>query len=177
MTVRDLVIGAGDNLEGIQVRVRENGGGKWIHGFRISPNERLYPLICRIEYEEKFPWIEKTTFRGNGYNCPVPKGVHLTVHEDLSDYPIEIMAIEPKKAPKTVLDLEVKSYLPRNIPTVHGQRLFNNEYTLEIDAFPPEQMEKLAVYKEVDDKQVDDQLAGQMSIEDFLGGDADEQSE
>lgn len=172
MTVRDLVECAGDDLEGIQIRVRENGGGKWIHGFRISKNEHLYPLICRIEYEEKFPWIEKTTFRGNGYNCPVPKGVHLTVYEDFSDYPIEIMCIAPKKAPKAVLDLEVRRFLPRNIPTIHGERLFNNEYELEIDCYEPEKMEKLAVFREVlEDKVEDDQLAGQMNIEDFLGGD------
>lgn len=167
MTVRDLILGAGDNVEGIQVMVRENGGGKWIHGFIISPNARLYPLICRIEYQEKFPWIQKTCKRGNGYNCPVPEGVHLTVYEDFGDYPIEIMAISPKKAPKAVLDLEVKSFLPRNIPSVHGDRLYNNQYELEIDAYAPEKMEKLAVFKQVIED--NDQLEGQMSIEDFLG--------
>ena len=36
MTVRDLVQGAGYDLEGLQIRVRENGGGKWIHGYRIT---------------------------------------------------------------------------------------------------------------------------------------------
>lgn len=171
MTVRDLVQGAGYDLEGLQIRVRENGGGKWIHGYRISQNARLYPITSRIEYREKYPWIEKNTFRGNGYNCPVPEGVKLTIYEDFKDYPIEVMCIEPKKAPKQVLDLEVKYFLPRNVPAIHGDRFTSNKYSLEIDAFAPEQREKLAVYREVEDKQVDDQLAGQMTIEDFLGGD------
>ncbi len=167
MTVRDLVQAAGYDLEGLQIRVRENGGGKWIQGYRISPNERLYPIICRIEFREKYPWIEKTTFRGNGYNCPVPEGVKLTVYEDFKDYPIEIMCIEPKKAPKNILDLEVKYFLPRNVPAIHGDRFTNNRYSLEIDAYAPEETEKLAVYKQCDEIE---QLEGQMSIEDFLGG-------
>ena len=101
----------------------------------------------------------------------MPQGEVLTVYQPPMDFPIRVMCIEPKKAPKDVLDLEVKSYLPRNLPTIHGQALFNNEFCLEIDAYAPEQTEKLAVYREVREDKVDDQLEGQMSIEDWLGGD------
>lgn len=171
MTVRDLVQGAGDDLEGMQITVRENGGGKWIQGFRISKKARLYPVDCRIEEREKHPWAKETCLRGYGFNCEVPQGEVLTVYQPPMDFPIRVMCIEPKKAPKDVLDLEVKSYLPRNLPTIHGQALFNNEFCLEIDAYAPEQTEKLAVYREVREDKVDDQLEGQMSIEDWLGGD------
>ena len=171
MTVRDLVQGAGDDLEGMQITVRENGGGKWIQGFRISKKARLYPSDCRIEEREKHPWAKETCLRGYGFNCEVPQGEVLTVYQPPMDFPIRVMCIEPKKAPKDILDLEVKSYLPRNLPTIHGHALFNNEFCLEIDAYAPEQTEKLAVYREVIEDKVDDQLEGQMSIEDWLGGD------
>jgi hypothetical protein len=172
MTVRDLVMGASESLEGMQITVRENGGGKWIQGFRISKKARLYPCDARIEEREKHPWVKETCSRGSGLNCPVPEGEVVTVVDNFFKYPIKVMCIDPRKAPKDVLELEVKSYLPRNLPTIHGDKLYNNEFCLEIDCYEPEQREKLAVYREIiGDKVEDDQLAGQMSIEDFLGGD------
>jgi len=169
MTVRDLVMGASESLEGMQITVRENGGGKWIQGFRISKKARLYPCDARVEEREKHPWVIEKDY---GFNCPVPEGEVVTVTQYDSSYPIKVMCIAPKNAPKDVLDLEVKRYLPRNLPTIHGNKLINNDFCLEIDCYEPEQREKLAVYREIiEDKVEDDQLAGQMSIEDFLGGD------
>ena len=172
MTVRDLVFGASESLEGMEIVVRENGGGKWIQGFRISKKARLYPIDSRVEEREKHPWVKETCPRGSGLNCPVPEGEVVTVYQDTFNYPIKVMCIDPRKAPKNVLDLEVRRYLPRNIPTLHGQKLFSNDFSLEIDCYEPEKMEKLAMYREVvEDKIEDDQLAGQMSIEDYWGGD------
>lgn len=166
MTVKDLVIAGGENLEGLQIMVRENGGGKWIHGYRISENERLYPAVAKVENQEAFPWINKKDY---GFNCPIPKGTELRVYEEMRDkLPIDILCVPPKKAPKKVLELEVKSYLPRNIPTIHGESLFNNGFALEIDCYPPEQLEKLVIVKEV--AEISDQLEGQMSIEEFIEG-------
>lgn len=167
MTVRDLVQAAGDDLEGMQITVRENGGGRWIQGFRISKKARLYPSDCRIEEREKHPWAQESCSRGYGFNCEVPQGEVLTIYQPHLDFPIKVMCICPGKAPKDVLDLEVRRYLPRNLPTIHGNSLFNNEFCLEIDAYEPEKQEKLAVYKQCDETE---QLEGQMSIEDFLGG-------
>ncbi len=164
MTVKDLIDIGGDNLEGIQIRIRENGGGKWLHGYRISPNERLYPAISKIENQEAFPWITK---KGD-FNQPIPRGAELRVYETMRDnLPIDIMCISPKKAPKHILNLEVRYMLPRNIPSVHGERLFNNGYMLELDCYPPQKLEKLAIYKEVEETE---QLEGQMCIEEWLGG-------
>jgi hypothetical protein len=171
MTVRDLVLGADDDLEGIEVVVREGGKGKWIYGFRISKKARLHPIDSTIEHRELYPWI-KTNKTNHDVNCEVPEGEVVTVRQSHLDYPIKVMCIDPKKAPKDVLDLEVCKYLPRNIPVLHGDKLFNNSFNLEIWAYMPEQTEKLAVFKEIDENKIDDdQLAGQMSIEDFLGGD------
>lgn len=167
MTVRDLVQAAGDDLEGMQITVRENGGGRWIQGFRISKKARLYPSDCRIEEREKHPWAQESCSRGYGFNCEVPQGEVLTVYQPHLDFSIKVMCVDPGKAPKDVLDLEVRRYLPRNLPTIHGNSLFNNEFCLEIDAYEPEKQEKLAVYKQCDETE---QLEGQMSIEDFLGG-------
>ena len=167
MTVRDLVLGADDDLEGMEIVVREGGKGKWIQGFRISKKARLYPIDSTIEHRELHPWI-KTNSNGE-FNCAVPEGKAVTVYKFGRDFPIEVMCIDPKKAPKDVLDLEVSRYLPRNIPVIHGDKLFNNGFNLEIWAYMPEKAEKLAIYREIKETELDDQLAGQMSIEDFLG--------
>lgn len=164
MIVKDLLDAGGDNVEGLQIMVRENGGGSWIHGYRISENERLYPAVTRIENQEAFPWISKKDY---GFNCPIPKGSELRVYEAMRDnLPIDILCVSPRKAPKQVLMLEVKHFIPRNLPTVHGDKLFNNKFELEIDCYPPEHIEKLAVFKEV--AEINEQLEGQMCLEDFM---------
>lgn len=172
MTVRDLVECA-HSLEGMEIVVRENGGGKWIQGFRISPKAKLYPSDITIEHKELHPWIDEKELNRHGQLVPEGEIVDVKRGTFLSQMPIKVMCIEPKKAPNYILDLEVKYYLPRNIPTIHGSKLFNNDFSLEINCFLPERQEKLAEYREIiEDKQDDDgQLAGQMCIEDFLGGD------
>lgn len=168
MTIRDLVSGADGDLEGMEIVVREGGKGRWIQGYRISKKAELYPIDSTIENRELYPWV-KTNSHGD-YCCDVPEGESLVVYQPHRDFPIKIMCIDPKKAPKEILDLEVSRYLPRNIPVIHGLRAFNNEFSLEIWAYLPEPSEKPAIYQEVKKAEIDDQLEGQMSIEDYLGG-------
>ena len=169
MTVRDLVEHAPE-LEGMEIVVRENGGGRWIQGFRISKHAKLYPADMTIEHREQHPWIDESERLIHGVT--VPSGEIVDVDRGWAGNKLltRVMSIEPKKAPKEILDLEVKWYLPRNIPTIHGEKLFHNEFSLEISCFPPEKQEKLAEYREIKEKEIDDQLEGQMSIEDWLGG-------
>ena len=168
MTVRDLVECAPE-LEGMEIVIRENGGGKWIQGFRISKKAQLYPSDVTIEHRESYPWIDEDELQRHGLDVPEGEVVDVKRGSLLCLLPIKVMCIEPKKAPKDVLDLEVRYYLPRNIPTIHGLKLFNNSFSLEINCYPPEKQEKLAIYQEVIEKKENEQLAGQMSIEDFLG--------
>ena len=162
MTVRDLVSCAPE-LEGMEIVVRENGGGKWIQGFRISSKAKLYPADMTIEHKELHPWIDENERLRHGQRVPEGEIVDIRTGTLLSQLPIKVMCIEPRKAPKDVLDLEVRWYLPRNIPTVHGERLFHNSFSLEINCYPPERQEKLAMYREVDE-----QREGQMNIEDWF---------
>ncbi len=173
MTVRDLVIGADYDLEGMEIVVREGGKGRWIQGFRISKKARLYPVDSTIENRELYPWIK--TNKNGDYSCDVPAGETLVIHQTHKDFPVKVMCIDPIKAPKEVLDLEVSRYLPRNIPVLHGQALFNNEFSLEIWAYIPESSEKPAIYQEIKKAEIDDQLEGQMSIEEYLEGLSDEE--
>lgn len=168
MTIRDLVFGADGDLEGMEIVVREGGKGRWIQGFRISKKAKLYPADCTIENRELYPWVKKD--KNGNYNCAIPEGESLVIHQPFRDFPVKVLCIDPQKAPKEVLDLEVARYLPRNIPVIHGQALFNNEFSLEIWAYLPEPSEKPAIYQEVKKAEIDDQLEGQMSIEDYLGG-------
>ena len=158
MTVRDLVECAWC-LEGIEIVVRENGGGRWIQGFRVSPHAKIYSYEACAEHRE-----DRNQF---GFGL-----VHLKEGEVVdvmtsSNLPMKVFCVDPKKAPKDVLDLVVNHYQPRNIPSIHGDIMTHNDFCMEINCFPPEQTEKLAVYREI----IDDQIEGQMSIEEFLGGD------
>ena len=165
MKVRDLVECA-TALEGMEIVIRENGGGKWLQGFRISKKAKLYPSDDRIENRENYTWIDDNRLIKNGQRLPDGEVVDVCRFSCMSGkgLPIKVMCIAPEKAPAQILDLEVKSYLPRNIPVIHGDRLFNNQFSLEIDCFPPQKAEKMAVVEVTEQKQ----LAGQMSIEDYL---------
>lgn len=166
MTVRDLVLCADDELEGMEIVVREGGKGQWIQGFRISKKARLHPVDCTIENRELYPWIK--TNKNGDYNCAVPQGESVIIHQPFRNFPVKVMCIDPKKAPKDVLDLEVSRYLPRNIPVLHGDACFNNGFNLEIWAYLPEPSEKPAIFKEQTKADIDDQLEGQMTIEEWL---------
>lgn len=164
MTVREMVEAAGDELEGLQIKVAEDNSRKWIQGYRISKKARLYPIDVRIEEREKHPWAVESCSRGHGFNMPVPDGEVLTVYQDFWDYPIQVMCISPKNAPDEVLDLEVRSFLPRNIPTIHGQKLFSNYFSLEILAYMPKGGIKVTNTPEEKPKDID----GQLSLEEFF---------
>lgn len=168
MTIRELVECAPD-LEGMEIVVRENGGGRWFQGYRISKNARLYPADMTIEHRELHPWLDEQERLRHGVSVPSGEIVDVQHGWAGNPLPIKVMCIDPRKAPKEILDLEVKWYLPRNIPSIHGNKLFHNEFSLEINCYPPERQEKLADYCEVNESKIDDQLDGQMSIEEFLG--------
>ena len=164
MTVRDLVEAAGEDLEGLQIKVSEEGSRNWIQGYRISKKARLYPIDVRIEEREKHPWAVESCSRGSGFNMPVPAGEVLTVYQDFWEYPIKVMCISPKNAPDEVLDLEVKSFLPRNLPTIHGKQLFSNYFSLEILAYVPKDGIKVINTPEEKAKDID----GQLSLDEFI---------
>lgn len=162
MTVRDLIECA-FFVKNIEVIIRENGGGRWIQGFRIGADAKIYRYEWCAEHRE-----ERGMFGSDVYKLKDGEVLDIKTAHTL---PMRAMCIDPKKAPKEVLDLNVHYYQPRHIPAYHGEALTHNDFDLEINCYPPEQREKLAVYREVREDKVDDQLEGQMSIEDFLGGD------
>ena len=162
MTVRDLVECA-YFVKNIQIIIRENGGGRWFQGFRIGKDAMLYKYEHCAEHRE-----QRGMFGTDLYKLKDGEILDTTTVYNL---PMKVMCIEPKKAPKEVLDLVVHHYQPRHIPSFHGEALTHNDFDLNIDCFPPERQEKLAEYREIVEDKVDgEQIAGQMSIEDFLGG-------
>lgn len=163
MTVKDLVE-CSFFVKNIEVIIRENGGGTWIQGFRIGKDAMLYRYEHCAEHRE-----QRGMFGTDLYKL---KDDEILDAKTSSNLPMKVMCIEPKKAPKEILDLVVHDYQPRHIPSFHGEALTHNDFDLEINCYPPERQEKLAVYREINEDKIDDgQLAGQMSIEDFLGGD------
>lgn len=160
MTVRDLVECA-PFLKNIEVVVRENGGGWWIQGFRIGPDAKIYKYEYCVENRER---VYSST------KLKEEESIDIERHHG-SDHPCPVKAIcvSPERAPADVLDLVVYSYQPRHIPQYHGDAATHNDFDLEIDCYPPEHQEKLAAYRETKEAKTDDQLEGQMSIEEFLG--------
>ena len=163
MTVRDLVM-CGTSLEGMEIVVREEGVRRWVYGYRISKKARLYPVDVVAEHREWLNLEEK-----DRHGVYVPEGEVIEVQKSYG-LPMKVMCIDPVKAPNEVMDLEVSHYLPRNIPAIHGNKLFKNDFSLEIWCYPPARVEKLA---EVVTKDEPKEIEGQTNLLDWLGG-ADE---
>lgn len=155
MTVRDLVQGA-PFLRNIKVIVREHGSGCWIQGFRIGPDAKIHKFERCAEFEEQMSVNRQDYKLKEGESFDVAR---------FQDMPMKVKCVDPRKAPADVLDLVVCHYLPRHICEYHD----DNDFDLEIDCYPPEHQEKLATYRETKEAKADDQLEGQMSIEEFLG--------
>ena len=129
MTIRDLVSGADGDLEGMEIVVREGGKGRWIQGYRISKKAELYPIDSTIENRELYPWV-KTNSHGD-YCCDVPEGETLVVHQPFRDFPIKIMCIDPKKAPKEINIIRVTFMLFITLASFCGTSL-NKRFSISL---------------------------------------------
>ena len=157
MTVRELVEGA-PFLKNIQVIVRKNGDSSWIQGFRIGPDAKIYKREYRVEERE-----HNLISLERDYKLKEGEVIDITQEHFWSEHPcpMKVMCVSPTRAPKDVLDLVVCDYLPR-----HFSEYDALDFDLDIDCYPPEHQEKLAVYRKVkEDTNTDEQLKGQIWLD------------
>lgn len=158
MTVKEL-IDAAIFCDVAEIVIRENGGhGRWIMGYRIGKEAKVYPSELTREIRELMgleSYQSKTYFCKPGEVLDVPKSGHL---------PMKVICKDVHKMPKEIGDLEVASFIPRSVPRLHRDPLVSNNHEMEIDCYPADIIpDKFVECKEVQPNQ----LEGQMSIEDW----------
>ena len=161
MTVRDLVKCAGSFLQNLDVEIRDNG--KFVYGYRISPNAQVY-------YAERCDKLEDRRQFGTGV-CSLRPGEVVEVYKiPPADCPTRVMCIKPEKAPAEVLALEVNYFLPRHTSGT------NNNFDLDVVCYLPDLM--IAADKVKDwiiknhskvkqPKEATENIDGQMSLDQF----------
>lgn len=153
MTVRELVECA-TFVKNVEIVIRTIGeSSKWIQGYRIGKDAKIYPYEYRAEVREKNP--HKTETLKPGEEADV-------IHSQ--ELPLKVIAVDPQKMPDAIADLEVRWYQPRHLFKLHKEQLTSNDFDLDIVAYPPKVAKELK--KPIQDK-ASSELEGQMSLDDF----------
>ena len=160
MTIKEL-LEASPSCDTIEIVVRKNGHGQWLQGYRIGKDVKVYPS------EQSREFIELKSLNVYGNKCYTLKPNEVcNVTKIGNNLKMTIICKEPLKAPKEILDLEVCHVQPRHIPSYHKEALTHNEFSYDVDCFPPEYQFEI---QEPETKEIlDRQLDGQLSIADFI---------
>ena len=157
MTIREL-LEVSPSCDTIEVVVRKEGHGMWLQGYRVSKNAKIYPV------EQSRELIE---IRGlKEYNLrPAPLRENEVVETVRigGNLKMKIICKDPRQAPSEILNLEICSVQPRHIPLYHKEALTHNEFSYDIDCYPPAYEIEHIETKAIEEKQ----LEGQMNIFDF----------
>ena len=143
----------------LEIVVRQTGHGKWIQGYRIGKDAKIYPSEYTVE-----EW-EKRSFRS--YERKV---VHLEEGAEVDirhgyDLPMKVICKDCHRLPENVGRLEVCSVLPRHVPQFHKEALTHNDHSLDVSCYPDNYVpEKYIPCKDVTVKGIE----GQMSLFDLL---------
>ena len=154
MTVRELIECA-YFVKNVEIEVRDKG--KWIQGYRIGPDAAIYIYEECAEYQEL-----RGKFGTDRYKLKPEE--EADVYKQRHELPMKVMCIDPRKAPKKILDLRVTYYQPRHIPSFHGEALTHNDFDLNIVVYPPEEGKPL----EPEPKDKQDDIDGQLILDDFF---------
>ena len=162
MTVQEL-ISVMPFCDLLEVVVRQTGHGRWIQGYRIGKEVRVFPSEASAEFRESRALKEyenKTVRLHEGEIVDVKHFYH-------ADMPMKIICKDcQNKLPDYVGRLEVAFVQPRYIPAFHKEHMTDNSFCLEVDAYPDNYVSEVFIEsKDITQKQ----LTGQMSISDFIG--------
>lgn len=150
----------------VEIVIRKTGHGQWIQGFRIGKEAVIYPSEVTAEIREMKDIKEYRSPRvcledGEIIDCRV--GFHL---------PMKVICRDCHKLPEQIGRLEVCSALPRHVPEFHGAQLTHNEFSLEINCYPDDYVPDVYIEAKEVQKSIDG-IEGQLSLEDFMGGQND----
>ena len=160
MTVQELM-DAMPFCDLLEVVVRQTGHGKWLQGYRIGKDAKIYPSEYTVE-----EW-EKRAFRS--YDRKVvnlEEGAEIDVRHGY-DLPMKVICKDCHKLPENIGRLEVCDIVPRHVPSFHKEALTHNEHSLDVNCYPDNYTpERFIPSKDVTVKGID----GQMSLFDLYEG-------
>ena len=162
MTVKEL-IDVSPSCDLVEVTVRENGCGKWIQGYRVGKDAKLFPVNLTKEVREKYhlqSYQSKT--------IPLEEGDEIDCINGW-DLKMKVICRDVRRLPDNVANLQVSHVQPRHIPSFHREALTNNEFAYDIDCFPDGYVPEIEQPKE---KSL--QMDGQMTFDEWME-DLDEQ--
>lgn len=156
MTIKEL-LEVSPFCDTIEVVVRKVGHGMWLQGYRVSKNAKIYPV------EQSREFIEMRGLKSyERHVLPLKDNEEINVVR-LDGLKMKIICKEPRQAPNEILNLEICSVQPRHIPLYHKEALTHNEFSYDIDCYPPAYEIEHIETKAIEEKQ----LEGQMNIFDF----------
>lgn len=172
MTVQEL-IDVSPWLEAVEVIVRTNGESKWLYGFRIGKDVRIYPSEQGAEARELRQLKEYTPYP-NKQIVVLKDGdiVNVAPAHDLLGNKLTLKVIcrdVHRKLPAEIGTLEICKVLPRRVPGY--SQLTQIEHTYEINCYPPEDTKKLErMTRENETRQQAIEEDQQICLEDWMGG-------
>lgn len=158
MTVQELMY-AMPFCDLLEVVIRQNGHGRWVQGYRIGKEAKIFPSEYTVEE------IEAREFRSyNPRTIDLEEGAEVDVRHGF-DLPMKVICKECHKLPENVGRLEVCDIVPRHVPSFHKDALTHNNHSLEVNCYPDNYMpERYIPSKDVTVKGIE----GQMSMEEWL---------
>ena len=143
----------------LEVVVRQNGHGKWVQGYRIGKDAKIFPSEYTVEE------IENKQFRSyNPRTIDLEEGTEVDVRHGF-DLPMKVICKDCHKLPENVGRLEVCDIIPRHVPSFHKDALTHNNHSLEVNCYPDNYVaERYIPSKDVTVKGIE----GQMSMEEWL---------
>lgn len=157
MKVRDL-LEVSPFCDTIEVVIRKEGHGMWLQGFRVSKNAKVYPV------EQSREFIEMRGLKSYELHALPLKENEEVDTERPNGLKMKIICKEPRQAPNEILNLDICSVQPRYIPLYHKEALTHNEFSYDIDCYPPAYEIEHIETKAIEQKQ----LEGQTNIFDFI---------
>lgn len=160
MTVKEL-IEVSPFCDLVEIAVRDQGHGKWVQGYRVGINAKLYPVNLSIKLREKYnlkSYQSRTVDLEEGQEIDCTQGLNL---------PMKVICKKVTQIPDYIGNLKICDIQPRHIPQIHKDAYTHNDFAYELDCFPdgfvPEsENEKEKAIKE--NKEMD----GQLTIDEWI---------
>lgn len=129
MTVKEL-IDVSFACDLVEIVVREEGFGRWIQGYRIGKNAKLFPVEITKEVLEKYK-LEQGARRV----IPLNEGQEIDCTHAIN-LPMKVICKDVKRIPDYIGNLKVSHVIPRRVPRLHNRPMETNDHAYEIDCFP-----------------------------------------
>ena len=155
MTLKEL-LDAATFCDLAEIIIRTSGRGRWIQGYRIGKDAKIYPSEVTAEIQEaRGLKVEYSTHSINLKENEIVDVNHSAIMDKL---PMRVICKDCRKGlPKELWNLKVCDFQPRHIPTFHKEQLTHNDFALEINCYPLEEapmIEVKEVVDEIDEKEI-----------------------